>query len=241
MGFCVASTKKGSGSGCVSPEHGHAPLLHGLEQRRLRLGRGAVDLVRQHEVREERPLVEDEHAPAVAVLEHGAAGDVAGQQVGRELHAREGELEQGRERLDELGLAQARQALEQHVAARRERDDDEVEQLVLAEDHARQLVAQPAQRGLRPRDVVRPEEGLAHGFCSKKRLDDGAVVRREAALPGGGAGARPGPRRRRGRLDRLGLRLGQAHAGRGPLRRERRGRGELLGAKACAASAVSPE
>ena len=33
-------------------------LLHRLEQRRLRLGRGAVDLVGQHDVREDRPLLE---------------------------------------------------------------------------------------------------------------------------------------------------------------------------------------
>ena len=35
---------------------GHLPLLHRLEQRRLGLGRGAVDLVGQHDVGEDRAL-----------------------------------------------------------------------------------------------------------------------------------------------------------------------------------------
>ena len=37
---------------------GHGLLLHGFEQRRLGLGRGAVDLVGQHEVGEDRPGLE---------------------------------------------------------------------------------------------------------------------------------------------------------------------------------------
>ena len=62
-------------------------LLHALEQRRLRLRRGAVDLVDEQEVREDgarpelelvRALVEDVHA-----------GHVRRQQVRRELHPRE--------------------------------------------------------------------------------------------------------------------------------------------------------
>ena len=41
---------------------GDRPLLHGLEQGRLRLGRGPVDLVGQHEVGEDRPALELEPA-----------------------------------------------------------------------------------------------------------------------------------------------------------------------------------
>ena len=87
IGFCVASTMNGAAS------VGHAVdrdllLLHRFEQRRLRLGRGAVDLVGQHDLGDDRPGAELELAAALVVDRH--AGDVAGQQVGRELDALEG-------------------------------------------------------------------------------------------------------------------------------------------------------
>jgi hypothetical protein len=44
------------------PADGHAPLLHRLEHRRLRLGRRAVDLVGEHDLREHRPRLEHELA-----------------------------------------------------------------------------------------------------------------------------------------------------------------------------------
>ena len=50
-GFCVAMTKNGSGSGIDLPVERHLPLLHGLEQRALRLGRGAVDFIGEHQLR----------------------------------------------------------------------------------------------------------------------------------------------------------------------------------------------
>ena len=40
------------------PADGDAALLHRFEKRRLRLGRGAVDFVSQHDLREDRPLAE---------------------------------------------------------------------------------------------------------------------------------------------------------------------------------------
>ena len=42
------------------PADGDLVLLHGLQQRGLGLGRGAVDLVGQHDVGEDRPLHEPE-------------------------------------------------------------------------------------------------------------------------------------------------------------------------------------
>ena len=46
-------------------DHRDVLLLHRLEQGRLRLRRGAVDLVGQHDVGEDRPVDELELAPAV--------------------------------------------------------------------------------------------------------------------------------------------------------------------------------
>jgi hypothetical protein len=63
-------------------------LAHGLEHRGLHLGRGAVDLVGQHHVREQRPRAE--HEALRLHVEDVGARDVAGQQVRRELDAPEG-------------------------------------------------------------------------------------------------------------------------------------------------------
>jgi hypothetical protein len=93
-------------------------LLHGLEQRRLRARRGAVDLVGQDHVAEDRPAVEHEAPPAALVLlQDPRPGDVGRHQVGRELDAAEHQVERVGRALDERGLAQARRALEQHVPA----------------------------------------------------------------------------------------------------------------------------
>ena len=68
---------------------GDGPLLHRFEQRRLRLGRGAVDLVGQHQVGEDRARLETQaFAAALVGLHDHAADDVGGHQVGRELDAR---------------------------------------------------------------------------------------------------------------------------------------------------------
>ena len=63
-------------------------LLHGLQQRRLGAGRGAVDLVGHQELGEDRALDETEGALLAGyVLQHLRADDVGGHEVGRELHA----------------------------------------------------------------------------------------------------------------------------------------------------------
>ena len=59
--------------------------VHHLEQRRLGLRSGAVDLVGQDDVGEDRPRLEDEF-PHVLVVD-GHPGDIAGQQVAGELQA----------------------------------------------------------------------------------------------------------------------------------------------------------
>ena len=65
----------------------HLLLLHRLEQRSLRLRRGAVDLVGEEEVGEDRARQERELG--AALVEDRGARHVGGHQVGRELDARE--------------------------------------------------------------------------------------------------------------------------------------------------------
>ncbi len=109
-------------------------LLHGLEQRRLRLGGGAVDLVAEHDVGEDGAGPELERARAL--VEHAHAGDVARQQVGRELDAAHGAVDAAREGLGEHRLADAGDVLDEQVALGQERDEGQPDGLGLAGDDA---------------------------------------------------------------------------------------------------------
>jgi hypothetical protein len=117
-------------------------LLHGLEQRRLRLGRCAVDLVGQHDVGEDRTRREDHLAlPAVRVLlDQVGTGDVRGHQVRRELDAREPEVEHLGDALDQQRLGEAGNARDDAIAAHEQRRQHQLHDVVLAHDLLAQLV-----------------------------------------------------------------------------------------------------
>ena len=121
------------------PGKGDRTLLHRFEQRGLGLGRGAVDLVGQQHLRENRPLLEAEHALARGrvFLEDFGADDIGRHQVGRELDAAELHVGGLRQRLDQQRLAQARHALDQCMAASEQADDERFDHIVLADDHLR--------------------------------------------------------------------------------------------------------
>ena len=155
IGFCVASTKNGDGSGRVSPNvvtrrsciasssadcvFGDARLISSASSRFVKIG----------------PAWKTNCLLPVALLQDVAAGDVRRQQVGRELDAADVERQQPRERLDELGLAQARQTFEQHMSPGEQRRDDLVDHLLLAEDHAAQLVDDARDLRLAVGDAMR--------------------------------------------------------------------------------------
>ncbi len=122
---------------------GDVILLHRLEQRRLRLRRRAVDLVRQDDLREDRPLHEPQPAAALVLVEDLGAGDVGRHQVRRELDALEVEVEDVGERLDEQRLGEARHAGDEAVAAGEERDEHLLDDLVLPDDDLAQLGENP--------------------------------------------------------------------------------------------------
>ena len=96
---------------------GHDLLLHGFEQSRLSLGRGAVDLVSQDDVGEDRAGLELEDAPLGPVQQHGGAQDVSRHQVRGELHAAVLQVQRVGDGAHQQRLAQARQTFQQHVAA----------------------------------------------------------------------------------------------------------------------------
>ncbi len=122
-----------------------AAFLHRLEQRRLHLGRGAVDLVGEEQVREDRALVDAKLAGPL--LEDLAADDVARQQVDRELHAGEGEVDRLRDRLHKQRLRDAGHAFKKEMTAGEERDEHPLDDGLLTDDGAGDLAADVLDEG----------------------------------------------------------------------------------------------
>jgi hypothetical protein len=106
------------------------PLLHRLEQRRLRPRRCPVDLVREHDVGEDRPGDED----LLPGLQHLLADDVRRRRVGRELDALERGAEHVRHRAREQRLRASGRALDEDVPVRECRDEQELDSVILAHD-----------------------------------------------------------------------------------------------------------
>ena len=114
--------------------HRHLPLLHRLEQRGLDLGGGAVDLVGQKDVAEDRAGLEAELALAGFGIVDVRAGDVGGQQIRGELDAAEIGLQVPGHRLDGAGLGEAGEALDQQVAVGEQAEHHALDDAGLAED-----------------------------------------------------------------------------------------------------------
>ena len=106
----------------------------------MRARRGAVDLVGQHDVGEDRAGAEDELL-RLAVVE-AAAGDVGRQQVGRELDAVELAGQAAGDGLAHQGLAHAGHVLQQHVLAGQQRHHGQPHGLGLAQHHPGDILLQ---------------------------------------------------------------------------------------------------
>ena len=126
---------------------GDGLLLHRFEQGGLGLGRGAVDLVGQDQVGEDRPGLEGEVAAAGGVLEQDVgAGDVGRHQVRGELDPAVLEVERVGQGPDQHRLAEARHALQQDVAAGQQGDHDAAYDGLLADDHPADFLLDQAGR-----------------------------------------------------------------------------------------------
>ncbi len=126
-------------------------FLHGLEQGGLRFGRGAVHLVGQQHLAEDRPLAEDEII-AFAV-ENIGPGDVGGEQVGGELEPLVLRAQDAGKRLGQGGLGDAGHALEQDVTGGEQGDEELVRHRLHAHHHARHLGQGPVPEVA---DALRP-------------------------------------------------------------------------------------
>ena len=123
-------------------------LRHRFEQRRLRLWHGAVDLVDEHDVREDRAGPELE-LPLALVVDR-QPGHVRRLQVRRALDPRR------RRTLDRLGdrarqhrLRRPRNVLEQHVTPTDQGGQDELDLVALAVDDRLDVLEKPIGRGHR--------------------------------------------------------------------------------------------
>ena len=119
--------------------HGYLALFHRLEQCRLHLGRRTVDLVRQDQVVEQRPLAKFERAFLRSV--DIGTGQIRRQQVRRELQAVEIALDALGQHFDGTGLCQARRTFDEQVSITQQRDQHPVDQMCLTDD-------QPARMSL---------------------------------------------------------------------------------------------
>ena len=117
--------------GCHAADR-HAVFFHRLQQRRLGLGGRPIDLVGQQQVGEQRPGLKSQALAVLVLHQQVRADDVGGHQVGGELHAAKLQVEHLSQRADEVRLADARHAFQEHVPSGQKRD-----QRVL--DHAAQL------------------------------------------------------------------------------------------------------
>ena len=91
-------------------------------------------------MREERPGLEDELSRTLVEDRH--AGDVARQQIVRELNPRKGEVERARQRLRQRRLPDPRNVLEEQVSGRSERRQRQLDDFLLPAQRARDVRVQ---------------------------------------------------------------------------------------------------
>ncbi len=155
--------------------HGHLPLLHRLEQRRLGPRGGPVHLVHEHHVGEDR--TGDEPELAVLLVVDADPREVRGQEVGRRLDPAEVAADRDREGAREGGLARPGNALEQEVALREQAERRGLHGVgVAGDDHAH--VVDETAIGVGGRGKGRL--GLDHGYgidAEPRRLEGRAAQR----------------------------------------------------------------
>ena len=116
------------------PTDRHLPLGHDLEQRGLHLRGCAVDLVREHDVGEDRPELDVERLLRRPV--DARAHEVGGNEVGRELQPGEAAAEDARDRLRGERLRETGRTFEQAVASCEPAHEEPFDHEILSHEHA---------------------------------------------------------------------------------------------------------
>ena len=122
----------------------HLTLLHRLQERRLRLWGRAIDLVREKDVGEHRTLQESEFALTcrAILMDDFGTGDVRRHEIRRELNAVEVESQASSQRVDQQRLGETRHAFENAVAASEDGDEELLDNVVLADYDAPDLLTE---------------------------------------------------------------------------------------------------
>ncbi len=118
--------------------HTDLALFHCFQQGALGLGAGAVDLVCEQHLGEQGALVEYKALARARKDRHAA--QVAGHQVGGELHPRKSQSKGARQGLRQRGLANAGDVLNQQVPPGQQAGDAGVNLLLLTHNHRLQLL-----------------------------------------------------------------------------------------------------
>jgi hypothetical protein len=135
---CHDEERAGQGAGLAG--HGHGPLRHRLQQRRLCLRRCPVDLVGQHQLCEHRARPVAELAPTgLVLLEDVGADDVGRHQVRRELQPGERQVQRLGQRLEKHRLAQPRYPLDERMPFAHKADEHEPHEILLPDNDAPHL------------------------------------------------------------------------------------------------------
>ena len=180
----------------------HLMFLHGFEQRRLRLGRRAVDLVGEDDVREHRSGNERQLPAFRRVLKNLGTRDVGGHQVRRELHALELQVKDLRQRFHEQRLGEAGRTRDEAMPAGKERDEDLLHDFLLAHDHLAEFLLNLDVAGAQLFDQCRFDGGRRGwlGGRRDRRRCGGSFDLRHGWRGAGGSGD-GGNRRRFGGFD----------------------------------------
>ena len=161
----------------ISPDR-DLTFLHRFKQRRLGLWRRSVDLIRQHNVGEQRSLHETEIAmTGRTIFFHDLrAGDVGGHQVGCELNATERKVQRLGQRADHQRLGQTGYSLQHHVTATEQANQDLVDDGLLSDDDLAQLFENFLSSLVQPSGI-----GFADHFFSRHAVILGGVKGRSAS------------------------------------------------------------
>jgi hypothetical protein len=181
---------------------GDLAFLHALEERGLRLGARAVDLVSEHDVREDGTRLELE-VPTLLV-EDVHAGHVGRQQVGGELDPAERAVDRSSDRLGEHRLADARDILDQDVPLGHQGGERKPDLRLLALHDLLDVLLDDAEAFREPLPVERGLSGIqAHLRGSTPDHLTQEYVTDRAAVPGSSC-PRRGASRSRARTGRGG-------------------------------------
>jgi hypothetical protein len=131
----------------------HLPLCHRFEQRRLRLRHRSVDLVDEHDVREDRPGAELE--VTLPLVENGQARDIGRLEVRRALDPLRGRaVDRLRDRTREHRLRRSGHVFEEDVPAAHQRREHELDLCALAVDDELDVVEEAVGKRDRAREPL---------------------------------------------------------------------------------------